>query len=231
MEGSPVRHQFIAATIAALVLALPVKADVVKLHENAPETYVVVKGDTLWDISGRFLKDPWRWPTVWNLNRDEIKNPHLIYPGDMIVLDRSGSSPRLRLVKGTKNGMTTVKLSPGSRAIELGGDAIQTIPARAIYPFLAQPRVVAEGALSSAPFILGTNDDRVVLSTGDDAFATGGKAFAIYHARGEKLPDGTYVFDHSRIAYLFDPDGKPIALLPIDQGADAVAGELVKWVR
>lgn len=169
------RHQFIAATIAALLFAMPVKADVVKLHENAPETYVVVKGDTLWDISGRFLKDPWRWPTVWNLNRDEIKNPHLIYPGDMIVLDRSGSSPRLRLVKGTKNGMTTVKLSPGSRAIELGGDAIQTIPARAIYPFLAQPRVVAEGALNSAPFILGTNDDRVVLSTGDDAFATGGK--------------------------------------------------------
>lgn len=175
MEGSPVRHQFIAATIAALLLAMPVKADEVKLHENAPETYVVVKGDTLWDISGRFLKDPWRWPTVWNLNRDEIKNPHLIYPGDMIVLDRSGKSPRLKLVKGGKNGMTTVKLSPGMRASVIGGDAIQTIPARAIHPFLSQPRVVAENALSNAPFILGTNEERVVLATGDEAFATGGK--------------------------------------------------------
>ncbi len=179
MEGSTVRHQFIAATVAALLLVLPAKADEVKLHENAPETYVVVKGDTLWDISGRFLKDPWRWPQVWNLNRDEIKNPHLIYPGDMIVLDRSGSSPRLRLVKGVKNGTatgtTTVKLSPGMRSSEVGGDAIPTIPARAIQAFLAQPRVVSEGALSNAPFILGTNEERVVLGAGDDAFATGGK--------------------------------------------------------
>ena len=116
MEGSTVRHQFIAATVAALLLVLPAKADELKLQENAPEKYVVVKGDTLWEISGRFLKDPWRWPQIWNLNREEIKNPHWIYPGDMIVLDRSGSTPRLRLVKGVKNGTTTVKLSPGVRA-------------------------------------------------------------------------------------------------------------------
>ncbi len=175
MEGSPVRHQLIAATLAALLLAMPAKADELKLQANAPETYVVVKGDTLWDISGRFLKDPWRWPQIWNLNRDEVKNPHWIYPGDMIVLDRSGSSPRLRLVKGTKNGMSTVKLSPGMRVSDLTSEAIQTIPARAIYPFLAQPRVVAQDALSNAPFILGTNEERVVLAMGDEAFATGGK--------------------------------------------------------
>jgi len=175
MEGSTVRQKFIAATVVAFLWAMPVKADEVKLHENAPESYVVVKGDTLWDISGRFLKDPWRWPTVWNLNRDEIKNPHLIYPGDTIVLDRSGSSPRLRLVKGTKNGMTTFKLSPGMRTSDLASDAIQTIPSRAIHSFLAQPRVVAENELNNAPFILGTNEERVVLAAGDDAFATGGK--------------------------------------------------------
>lgn len=175
MEGSKVRQQFIAATVAVLLWAMPAQADEVKLLENAPETYVVVKGDTLWDISGRFLKDPWRWPQVWNLNREEIKNPHLIYPGDMIVLDRSGATPRLRLVKGVKNGTTTVKLSPGMRASEISGDAIQTIPARAIHPFLSQPRVVAEGALSGAPFILGTNEERVILAAGDDVFATGGK--------------------------------------------------------
>ena len=179
MEGSTVRHQFIAATAVALLLVMPAKADELKLQENAPEKYVVVKGDTLWDISGRFLKDPWRWPQIWNMNRDEVKNPHWIYPGDLIVLDRSGSSPRLRLVKGMKNGVTsgtpTVKLSPGTRATEISGDNIQTIPARAIYPFLSQPRVVAEGALNSAPFILGTNEERVILGAGDDAFATGGK--------------------------------------------------------
>ena len=99
------RHQFIAATVVALLWAQPARADELKLQDNAPEKYVVVKGDTLWDISGRFLKDPWRWPQIWNLNRDEVKNPHLIYPGDLIVLDRTGKSPRLRLVKGMKNGV------------------------------------------------------------------------------------------------------------------------------
>jgi len=172
-----VRHQLIAATVtAALLFAMPAKADEVKLQDNAPEKYVVVKGDTLWDISGRFLKDPWRWPEVWNLNREEIKNPHWIYPGDMVVLDRSGGKPRLKLVTGSKNGMATVKLSPGVRASDMGSDAIQTIPARVIYPFLSQPRVVAEDELNNAPFILGTNEERVVLGSGDDAFATGGKA-------------------------------------------------------
>lgn len=172
MEGSPVRQLVVSL---ALLLATPALADTLKLQDNAPDSYVVVKGDTLWDISGRFLKDPWRWPQIWKLNREEIRNPHLIYPGDLIVLDRSGAEPRLSLVKGDKGGMPTVKLSPGVRSTEIGGDAIPAIPIRVIHPFLSQPRVVPEGALDDAPFILGTNAERVVLGTGDDAFATGGK--------------------------------------------------------
>ncbi|WP_296890089.1 LysM peptidoglycan-binding domain-containing protein [Thiobacillus sp.] len=159
----------------ALLLATPVLADTLKLQDNAPDKYVVVKGDTLWDISGKFLKDPWRWPQIWNMNREEIKNPHWIYPGDLVVLDRSGKEPRLSLVKGDKSGMTTVKLSPGERITELGSEAIPPIPSRVIFPFLAQPRVAPADALDSAPFILGTNSERVVLGTGDEAFATGGK--------------------------------------------------------
>ena len=159
----------------ALLLAMPALADTLKLQDNAPDKYVVVKGDTLWDISGKFLKDPWRWPQIWNLNREEIKNPHWIYPGDLIVLDRGGKEPRLSLVKGGKNGMQTVKLSPGVRATDIGGDAIPSIPIRVIHPFLSQPRVVPQGALDGAPFILGSNVERVVLAAGDDAFATGGK--------------------------------------------------------
>ena len=160
----------------ALVLAAPAFADTLKLQDNAPDRYVVVKGDTLWDISGKFLKDPWRWPQIWNLNRDEIKDPHWIYPGDLIVLDKSGKEPRLSLVKGDKHGMTHVKLSPGVRTTEIGGDVIPAIPIRVIHPFLAQPRVVAKDAMDGAPFILGTNAERVVLGAGDDAFATGGPA-------------------------------------------------------
>ncbi len=167
------RH--LVVSLALLLVTTPVLADTLKLQDNAPETYVVVKGDTLWDISGRFLKDPWRWPQIWNMNRAEIKNPHWIYPGDMVVLDRSGKEPRLSLVKGG-NDMQTVKLSPGVRATDMDGEAITAIPIRVIHPFLSQPRVVPEGALDGAPFILGSNAERVVLGAGDDAFATGGKA-------------------------------------------------------
>ncbi|MDZ7594588.1 MAG: LysM peptidoglycan-binding domain-containing protein [Thiobacillus sp.] len=166
-------RQFVIAL--ALLLSMPAMADTLKLRDNAPDSYVVVKGDTLWDISGRFLKDPWRWPQIWNLNRAEIKNPHWIYPGDLIVLDRSGKEPRLSLVRGGKNGMRTVKLSPGVRTADIDGDAIQSIPIRVIHPFLSQPRVVPQGAFDDAPFILGSNTERVVLAAGDDAFATGGK--------------------------------------------------------
>jgi len=173
MEGSPVRQ--LVVSLALLLAAAPVLADTLKLQDNAPDKYVVVKGDTLWDISGRFLKDPWRWPQIWKMNREEIKNPHWIYPGDMIVLDRSGKEPRLSLVKGSKDGMETVKLSPGVRATEIRNEAVPSIPIRVIHPFLSQPRVVAKGALDDAPFILGSNVERVVLGSGDDAFATGGK--------------------------------------------------------
>jgi len=172
MERSPVRQLVISL---ALLLSAPVLADTLNLQDNAPDKYVVVKGDTLWDISGKFLKDPWRWPQIWNMNREEIKNPHWIYPGDMVVLDRSGKEPRLSLVKSDKRGMQTVKLSPDGRASAIDDDAIKPIPSRVIYPFLAQPRVVPQGAFDDAPFILGANAERVVLGAGDDAFATGGK--------------------------------------------------------
>ncbi|OZA30361.1 MAG: peptidoglycan-binding LysM-like protein [Hydrogenophilales bacterium 17-61-9] len=173
MEGSPVRQ--LVVSLALLLVTTPLLADTLKLQDNAPDKYVVVKGDTLWDISGRFLKDPWRWPQIWNLNRAEIKNPHWIYPGDIVVLDRSGKEPRLSLVKGNAGGMQTVKLSPGVRASDISNDAIPAIPINVIHPFLSQPRVVPQGAFDNAPFILGSNTDRVVLASGDDAFATGGK--------------------------------------------------------
>ncbi len=173
MEGSPVRQLVVSL---AMLLAMPALADTLQLQDNAPDKYVVVKGDTLWDISARFLKSPWRWPEIWNLNREEVRNPHWIYPGDLIVLDRSGAEPRLTLVKGAASGLPTVKLSPGVRASEIGGGAIPTIPIRVIHPFLAQPRVVSAGEFDTAPFILGSNTERVILGSGDDAFATGGKA-------------------------------------------------------
>jgi hypothetical protein len=165
-----------ALTLTVFALSAPAWADTLEIQENAPDKYVVVKGDTLWDISGKFLKKPWRWPEIWQLNKESIKDPHWIYPGDTIVLDRSGDQPRLSLVKGEGHGLDTVKLSPTVREEQIQSGAIQTIPISAIHAFLAQPRVVSAGALDGAPFILGSNDERVIFAKGDNAFATGGPA-------------------------------------------------------
>ena len=157
-------------------------ADEIKLAENVPDRYVVVKGDTLWDISARFLKDPWRWPDVWGLNKEEIKNPHWIYPGDVIVLDFTGNTPRLR--KDGAGGSVSdgsdadwrlmdAKLSPTMRRQSLEAGAISSIPAAAIRPFLTRPLVVGVDELNSAPTLVAGPENRVVLSAGDTAFATG----------------------------------------------------------
>lgn len=156
----------------ALLMAIPASADTLKLQDNAPDRHIVVKGDTLWDISGRFLKDPWRWPQIWNLNREDIKNPHRIYPGDLIVLDRSGKEPRLSLVKGSQNGLQTVKLSPGARATDISDATIPAIPIGAIHAFLTQPLLVSDGELENAPQIVGTNEEHVIMTAGDTVYAT-----------------------------------------------------------
>jgi hypothetical protein len=163
-----------ALILSAFALSTPAWADSLEIQENAPDKYVVVKGDTLWDISGKFLKKPWRWPEIWQLNKKSIKDPHWIYPGDTIVLDRSGEQPKLTLIPGEAHGLDTVKLSPTAREEKIESGAIPTIPISAIHAFLAQPRVVSAGALDAAPFILGSNDERVIFAKGDEAFATGG---------------------------------------------------------
>ncbi|HZZ92580.1 MAG TPA: LysM peptidoglycan-binding domain-containing protein [Usitatibacter sp.] len=147
------------------------------LQANAPDQYTVVKGDTLWGIAGKFLKDPWKWPQIWNMNRDEIKDPHWIYPGDVISLDRSGANPSLRLgagVAGTEGAgaaeSNVVKLEPRVR-VEPLRTAIPTIPASVLGPFLTQPLVVDASVLDGAPSILATTDERVVVGAGDVAYA------------------------------------------------------------
>ena len=142
-------------------LALPAAAEDVQLQENHPDRYVVVKGDTLWGISGKFLKDPWQWPKVWKMNRDQIKNPHLIYPGDVIALDMSSGSPELRLLR------ETVTLEPNVREEALEKAAVPTISPYIIAPFLSQPLVIENGVLNGdAPSIIGGQENRVVLSPG-----------------------------------------------------------------
>src|SRR5258707_12631746 len=148
------------------------------LAADAPNDYTVAKGDTLWGIAGRFLKDPWKWPQIWEMNRDQIKNPHWIYPGNVIHLDRSGASPRLTLGDGSgPSGGTeaeatsnVVKLEPRVR-VETLETAVPSIPGSAIGPFLSQPLVIAGNGLDGAPTILATDESRLIVGQGDLAYA------------------------------------------------------------
>ena len=179
------------------------------LAENAPSTYTVVKGDTLWDISAKFLKEPWFWPEIWNMNREEIKDPHWIYPGDIISLtfDAEGR-PRLSL-NGTGSGNGgTIRLSPSIRVDKLS-QAIPSIPARVIGPFLTMPLVVEAGALAGAPKIISADDGRVVIGAGDKAYAVGiqaaqGARWQVYRPGKALIDPGTRELLGYEVLYLGD---------------------------
>ncbi|MBP9945454.1 MAG: LysM peptidoglycan-binding domain-containing protein [Vicinamibacteria bacterium] len=141
------------------------------LQADAPTQYTVVKGDTLWAISGRFLKEPWKWPQIWQMNRDQIKNPHLIYPGDVIKLDRNGSMASLTLLPGGIEG-NVVRLLPRTR-VEALATAVPSIPGNAIGPFLTQPLVLESAGLEEFPRIVATEEERVIVGAGNVAYATG----------------------------------------------------------
>ncbi len=151
------RKQIIASLLLCC-LSLSAWADTVQLRDDHPDRYVVVKGDTLWGIAARFLKDPWLWPRLWKLNREQIRNPHLIYPGDVIALDLSGGEPRLRLLR------EEVRLQPGVRIEALEKQPIPTIPPGAIAPFLSQPLVIEQDVLKDAPRIVAAEDGRLLIA-------------------------------------------------------------------
>jgi len=141
-----------------------------QLRSDAPDRHVVVKGDTLWDISGKFFKDPWRWPYIWGMNRDSIKDPHWIYPGDVIVLDRVNGTLR---IGGSISGSNVVRLSPKVRETQSEHDAIPSIPAKDIAPFLSRPLIIEAGALQDAPAVIGAREGRVILGEHDIVFVKG----------------------------------------------------------
>lgn len=154
-----------------------------ELAPGAPDTYVVKRGDTLWGISGMYLKRPWRWPELWGMNLQEIRNPHLIFPGQTLYLEKNGSHARLRT--SASGEPETVRVSPRTRTDSLADSALPTLKPHLIEPFLVEPVVVDAQTLQQAPRIVATMEDRVLMSPGDRIYARGDVANPLRAEPGE----------------------------------------------
>ncbi len=161
-------------------------ADELAVNQDAPKTYIVKKGDTLWDISGVFLKEPWLWPKLWRIN-PEVNNPHLIFPGDVLrlVYDENGEP---MLVKEKPQ----LKWSPESRKVGKDEGAVGTVPLSEIAPFLKYDSVFTEQQLEDLPYIIGSDEgykrsiDGFNVYVNDDLVV--GKSYAFYR-KGDELFD------------------------------------------
>jgi LysM domain len=160
----------IAVLVAVLLGATPASwaqssksGTVLELQEGAPDRYTVQRGDTLWDISVKFLKEPWRWPEFWRFNNDQIRNPHEIVPGQVLVLDRFGRN--MRVADGSTG--PRIRAEPGQT------QGISSIPANVIEPWLSRPLVINPGQLDNAPTIVAAEEGRYNLGAGGRAYVKG----------------------------------------------------------
>jgi len=155
-----------------------------ELAATAPENYSIKAGDTLWGISTLFLKSAWRWPELWGMNLADIKNPHRIYPGQKLSLEKKDGRVTLRAVAdaavatagadaATAEPPATVRWSPRTRYETVGSGAVPALRFHLIEPYLAEPVIVDENTMQSAPRIVATQEGRVLLTRGDRAYARG----------------------------------------------------------
>ena len=213
-ETQPMTVRLLTGAVLSLLLSLGAAADVIQLRDSAPQRYVVVEGDTLWDIAGKFLAHPWQWPQVWQDN-PQIKNPHLIYPGDELTLDHVNGMPRITLGRSR-----VVKLSPQIRA-SAHVRAIPLIPLDAIAPFLSRPRVLSDAELNGAGYVVGSQDQHLVNGAGQ----------RIYLRNLSPSPTGRYMVFRAGREYR-DPDSGAllgrealqVADLRLEQDGDPATG-------
>ena len=191
MSGNFSRFFILVLSIAVIGTGIA-RADTVKLKEGHPDRYVVVKGDTLWDISARFLESPWHWARIWKMNQ-QIANPHLIYPGDVILLTYDADGKPMLTVQREEelaapttelevpSEPTTVTVSPDGRTVKLSPkvrvesleSAIPTIPPAEIAPYLSKPLVVGRTELEQAGYVTTGLDDRLILAARSEFYARG----------------------------------------------------------
>ncbi len=202
--------------LAAFTVSISVSAATVELADNHPVDYTVVEGDTLWDISAKFLKDPWRWPEIWRQN-DHIKNPDLIYPGDRLVLRYNNGQPYLEHLSGRERAAKkVVKMSPAVY-IEKLDNAIPAIPPQVIMAFLQERQVVESRNLEKLGYVTEGINHEVVLGALSDMYArkvdgAPGTRYKIVRMRGALVnPDNKKV-----IAYETETLGEAEMIRPGD---------------
>ncbi len=191
LATAPGLAQNLPVTPGQRALATQVAQAGVPLSEiaaNAPDTYAVKSGDTLWAISGLFLKRPWRWPELWGMNLNDIKNPHRIYPGQQLILERKDGRATLRTAGTSADSppTETIRVSPRVRYETLDSGALPALKSHLIEPFLAEPIIVDENGLLSAPRIVAAQEGRVLLTRGDRAYARGNTDKPLLDAPGKQ---------------------------------------------
>ncbi len=238
---SPVTSLAGAALMAlALSIALPaavaigqqqgIDRGVIPVAPDAPERYTVQTGDTLWDISARFLTDPWYWPEIWHIN-PQVANPHLIYPGDVLALTWVEGQPRVVLESGGP-----VRLSPRVRENPLS-EAINAIPYDRIAAFMSRPEVLAKDQVKAAPYVAHGRDNRLASAAGNEVYvrrlasSQTGDRYSIYHVGDElKDPDDGDVLGYQG---LFTGEGNiirsgdPATMMVVDSARETLDGDIL----
>lgn len=207
------------------------------LATNAPDSYTVKAGDTLWGISQTFLSQPWYWPELWYLN-PQVKNPHLIYPGDVLSLVTIDGQPRLMVTeRGAVGERVTsgnaVRLSPEIRSESL--DAITTLPYNVIGAFLGRPSIMTKDEVKQAPYLLSVRDKHIVGSAGDEVYARGirnaveGTRYNIMHVDEElRDPDNNDLLGYRGVYVGTGPvlaTGDPAKLVLNETAIEALPGD------
>jgi hypothetical protein len=207
----------------------------IPLTANAPDEYVVKTGDTLWDISKVFLRDPWYWPEIWYVN-PQVQNPHLIYPGDVLKLVYIDGQPRVTL--GERGGVTESgggkRLSPQVRREQLS-QAITAIPYDVIASFMGRPTLLDSSQVKSAPYVVALRDDHIIGAVGNEIYAKGIRSaaedtrYSIIHV-DEKLydPDNGDLLGYSGMYVGSGPvakSGDPAKLLLTESTREALQGD------
>jgi LysM domain len=248
MASSPLirnRHPLFALTAsavatAALALALPagvasgqeqgIDRTVIPVAPDAPGRYVVQPGDTLWDISSKFLTDPWYWPEIWHIN-PQVANPHLIYPGDELALTWVDGRPQVTIASGGP-----MRLSPRVRSNPLS-ESIHSIPYDRIAAFMQRPAVLTADQVKGAPYVAAARDERLIASVGNDVYVRRlpdgalGNRYSIYHVGDElKDPDDGDVLGYQGL-YAGEGNltrlGSPATMRVMDSSRETLEGDIL----